>query len=221
MRKVIYTAILGGYEDLKPTIYPNEGWDHICFSDTLPTGSHNGWDVFRMIEMNPRRLARRIKSLPHKYLPPDTTQSIWIDGSFQINCIFDDFWKKNFKKDFSAAKHPQRDCVYDEVEQIIAAQRGGAERILEQIESYKGIVPSGNGLIASGILLRRHSDTCIKLCEDWFNETSRWSLRDQVSFAKVSMNHEFSTFKYRYISETDFVYTPHGVVINEHGTNFI
>lgn len=60
MKKVIYTAILGGYEQLKETIYPNQGWKHICFSDIIPEGPYKGWNVVRVNGINPRLLAHRV-----------------------------------------------------------------------------------------------------------------------------------------------------------------
>ena len=62
-----------------------------------------------------------------------------------------------------------------------------------QIEKYKQLeYPEHNGLIASGILFRDHHDEqVIKLCEDWFDEVTNYSRRDQLSFNYVCWMNDF------------------------------
>jgi hypothetical protein len=158
-------------------------------------------DVWQIIKIGtppiPQLEARRIKILFHKYI--DNQDSIWLDASFQINCNLDHWWKMHFKADITCVRHPLRDCVYQEA--IICTQNGrkGAEGALKQVESYRGIIPEHGGLIQSGLLMRKRTDFTIQLCEDWFDELSRNSMRDQISFAKVSINKpiNYITWDYR------------------------
>lgn len=217
-QRTIYTVIFGPYEKLKEPLTITPGWKYICYTDQDFVS-----DIWNIIKVetpeNPRKQARIMKALFYNY--EDTFQSIYIDGSFQINCNLEEFWNKHFKSPFSAPFHPERDCVFEEADQIIAAKRGGREGIEKQIESYRGIVPPHNGIITSGILLREKRTICMDLCSNWLNETLKEgnSLRDQVSFARVSVGKKFHMFNYKYNQETDFIYHPHRDIIID-GVNY-
>lgn len=210
--KTVYTCIFSPYEKLKEVRVVTPGWEYRCYTDqdfTSPV-----WNIIKVpTPENPRKQARIYKALFYNYVR--TFQSMWIDGSMKINCDLNEFWEKHFKLPFSCPSHPQRDCVFEESEAIIFAKRGGMEGIENQINSYKGIVPPHNGLITSGILLREKRSQCMDLCAAWLNETLKEgnSLRDQVSFAKVSMGKTFHMFDYKYNLESDFIYHPHRDVI--------
>lgn len=204
--KTIYTCILGPYEKLKEPKVITPGWEYVCYTDQVFESKI--WKIFQIGPVDNSRLtARMIKALFYNYVY--TYCSIYIDGSFEINCDLNKFWNKYSILPFSAPKHPQRDCVFLEVEEIIKCKRGGREGIEAQIESYRGTIPEHNGIITSGILLRQKTPFCMDLCAAWFEETSKWSLRDQVSFAKVSLGKPIHTFLYRYNAEDSFIYHPH------------
>lgn len=207
MEKVIYTAIIGNYEELKEPDFITPGWKYVCFTDQ-PFKS-NTWEI-RPIEPGPQpqRKAREIKILFHNYVQAD--QIIWADGSFRIYANLDTFWNKHFNLDFSAPSHPLRQCVYQEAQICIKNKRGPEEEITPQIQHYAKIgIPPRNGLIGSGILLRKASPECISLCEDWHEEVKQWSTRDQLAFANISRGRKYSTFFWNYMKNTDFKYIKH------------
>ncbi len=203
----VYTALFSDYEKLKePQVYTPD-WNYICYTDQ-PFKS-NIWEIKKIPATNPRREARRIKALFHMFI--DDPFSLWIDGSFIINCDLNEFWNKYFTAPFSAPVHPTRKCVYEEIRTVLNAKRGGSDYIVAQREKYKSLnVPENNGLITSGVLLRQNTVECRKLCEEWWHETDTYSLRDQVSFAKVSLNNpNFHTFKWDYRFGREFIYVQH------------
>lgn len=198
--RTIYTAILGPYDILKRPTVITPGWRYICFTDQELRS--DVWQIRKIVSTgNAQLTARFMKIMFH--LNVGDEESIWLDASFQINCNLDHWWKMHFKTDITCVRHPLRDCVYQEA--IICTQNGrkGTEGALKQVESYRGIIPEHGGLIQSGLLMRKRTDFTIQLCEDWFDELSRHSMRDQISFAKVSINKpiNYITWDYRRASE--------------------
>ena len=68
MRKVIYTTIFGGYDNLVEPQYKPEGWDFICFTDT--DLKSDTWKIIKkpLVYTDNTRTAKRFKVLPHEYL---------------------------------------------------------------------------------------------------------------------------------------------------------
>lgn len=212
MNKACFTAIVGNYEDLKEPAVKPPGWDFICFTDQ--DIKNTSWQIVHIDpDLSPQRMARKIKLLPHIYLP-DYQYTLWLDASFKINVDLNTLWAKFFRSPFSCPSHPIRRCVFQEVESCIANRRGDAREIREQGNKYKaeGVQRLG-GIITSGILFREKTDTCIKLCNEWWEELSRHSTRDQISFAKVSQGYklgqDFHNFVWDYSQSRELKYIKH------------
>jgi hypothetical protein len=138
-------------------------------------------------------------------------QSIWIDASFIIATDLNEWWTKYFSKGFSAPKHPLRNCVFVEALDCIISKRGNKEEVQAQMEEYKKIgIPAKNGVIQSGLLMRENKPEVIELCQNWWEELKVRSIRDQISFAKVSLNSPVvHTYVWDYRRERDFIYKHH------------
>lgn len=208
MNKIVYTAIFGDYEELKEPLYFTPGWEYICITDQPLTSKV--WKIVPTeIGLNDI-LSSRLAKIPFN-LVVDADLSIWVDGSFTINCNLDDWIVDHFpiNKDMLCIKHPIRDCIYDESEVCIRHGKGG-EMIKKQMEDYSTIVPKRSGLIQSGILVRRHTAEVKKFCDEWFQEVMNYSTRDQISFGKVSMGVKFIHYmKWDYRTGKEFIYRTH------------
>ncbi len=210
MNKVCYTGLFSDYEELKtPSIIP-DGWTFYCFTDQPITS-----DVWKIIPteveegLTPQRMARKIKLLPHIYLP-EYEYTFWLDASFQINVDLNTFWNKYFKGSFCCPSHPLRTCVYQEIRNCIVCGRGDETELRKQGDHYKKIkVPEFNGIITSGVLMRQRTIGCVHLCNDWWEELCKHSARDQVAFANVSRRWHFHTFKWDYSQARDLKYIRH------------
>lgn len=204
MNKVCYTALFGDYEELKePVVTP--GWEYICFTDQ-PLKS-KVWKIVNVENKLPsQKQARFYKIIRFK----EWKQSIWIDASFKINTDLNVWWNRYFKKSFSASRHPIRNCIYQEGEHCIKINRG-AKGIREQLNEYQHLgIPRNSGVITSGLLMRENTPEVIKLCEDWWNETDTHSIRDQISFGKVSLNSQVvHTYQWDYRNSKEFIYKKH------------
>lgn len=208
MNKAVYTAIIGPYEELKPVV-PSAGWDYYCFTDQPLTS-----DVWKIIpieaDIPAQRMARKIKLLPHVYLP-DYQFSFWIDASFQIKCNINDFWNKHFKSPLTAPAHPLRNDVYAEIRNCIVHKRGDEAELTAQRDAYKkrGVKEFACNIITSGVLMRENNELCRAFCDRWWNELSRHSTRDQVAFAGISRGFPFTTFRWDYTNNREFIYKRH------------
>lgn len=205
MNRVCFTAIIGNYEELKEPAVPSPGFDFICFTDQ-PLESKI-WQIVKVkTGKDPQRTARRIKILFHEYI--EAEQSIWIDAAFQINCDLNKFWNY-FKSPLTAPEHPIRKCIYAEIRSCIANHRGDELQLQAQEAAYKtaGVQYLQNNIITSGVLMRNRS--AIPLCNVWWGELCKYSVRDQVAFAKVCGTFDWYKFRWDYSQSRELHYIKH------------
>jgi len=187
---VVYTAIYGGFIKLKDAIASN-GCDFVCFTDD-PNLTSDTWEIryVKGIYPHPRRCARMYKILPHKYFS-EYECSLWVDGShIPVDA-------KNFiithlsNSDITLFKHYRRNCIYQELKACISLNLDNKDVMSAQIEKYKNDgYPVNNGLIASGVIARKHNEpNIIKAMEDWWEEIKNNSVRDQLSFNYIMHKH--------------------------------
>lgn len=207
MRKVCYTALFGNYEELKEPSVITPGWEYICFTDQ-PLKS-NVWQIRHVDLMgeHPQKMARYFKIM--EWI--DWERSFWVDASFRIDTNLDEWWQKYFNKGFAAPVHPLRSCVYEEILACIIGLRGDKVKLQEQDKEYRAAkVPANNGIITSGVIMRENTPEVIELCERWWKELEPRSLRDQVAFARVSVDSPVvHTYLWDYRREKDFIYHHH------------
>lgn len=207
--KVCYTALFGPYEELKEPTVVTPGWEYICFTDqdltsstwqirkvTIPEGKDKQWHAryFKIMEW------------------VDWRYSMWVDASFRIDTDLNDWWQKYFLKPFSVPAHPTRNCVFEEIESAIGANRGNREQLLAQYDEYrKAGVKRGQGIITSGLLMRENTPEVIRLCEHWWQEMFGRSVRDQVAFGRIWKDYEnlVHRYDYDYTLNTHFRYFKH------------
>lgn len=187
MKIAVYTAICGKHGRYTPLIVPTDlkGYDFIPFFN------------------NEGRLgARKIKMLPHKYLPQYDV-SMWIDGAAGIAGNAAEIIKnilKQAKGDFIVCTHPGRFngdtkpvTIYEEAQRCIKFHRGNPTLINEQVFSYKKErCPANRQIVATTSIIRRHNEKrVIEFDELWWAEIQKYSLRDQISFAYLAWKYKF------------------------------
>ena len=195
-KKVIYTAIFGGYDKLPDPDYKPEGWDFICFTDS--DIKSDIWEIKKVpaIYEDSTRNARKYKVLPHRWFP-DYEYSLWVDGNIliknNINELIDIYLDDNISlavHDHNQNQLDPRDWVYDEAKVILYfGQKNGNYKddpivINRQMEKYlKENYPAKNSLAVTMQLLRKHNNLkCINAMEQWWEEIKYGSKRDQLSF---------------------------------------
>jgi len=182
---VVYTCIVGKYDVLKEVAAPEKNIEYICFTDQIVESKT--WKIKPipafLKSMEPAKIARCVKILPHLFLQ-EYNISVWVDGSIQILGGIQEFVDNNLKNYFAIPKHPDRVCVYEEAKAIVRLNKDSVEVIDKQIFEYKKKnYPADNGMVQSGIMIRKHNDKrCITIAELWWKEVREYSKRDQMSF---------------------------------------
>jgi hypothetical protein len=183
---VIYTAVFGGYDTLKePTPLP--GVEYLCFTDQPQRAGVWKYVVQEPGTNTPRLAARMRKILSHRYLPPGTTYSMWVDANVlflgNIETTVTNFLSE---ADIALFGHPTRQCIYAEAHACTVQGKGDPECIAAQAARYRNEgYPEGNGLYETTMLLRRHTDAITELNRHWWGEVVAHSMRDQISFPYV------------------------------------
>lgn len=185
---VVYTVILGDYDVLREPGQENSHVDFVCFTDN-PDNVCKGWNVLPIPddivnESSNFLVSRRLKLYPHIYLPGYEC-SLYIDGNIEvIGCITSLYHNHLEKSLVSVAKHPKRECTYEEAEECAARAYENLFRLTRQMCEYKsnGLSVS-EGLGELNIIYRRHDCFALQSAmQYWWNEISNKCKRDQLSF---------------------------------------
>ncbi len=206
MSIVVYTSVLGGFDNLRPPLCkPEPGVRYICFTDCPVLPSVEPWEfrpVHRVeqvgrVPLGPNhglefacgidgpRTSRLPKILPHLVLPADCDYSIWHDGNFQMKASPSETVAKLLRTaDWAAHKHPGRDCIYQEAEVLLSEKIGTAALVERQIDRARDVYghPKHFGLWANGFIVRRHNAATVALNERWWDLFISGCERDQISF---------------------------------------
>lgn len=186
---VIYTAIIGNYDDLKVPSVINPNWKYICYSDNKSLKSEV-WEIRYVENMNgldAPLFVRLLKLCPHRLFPEYDT-SIWVDASIQIDKDLSVLIHKyQDYSDMLFFPHPDRMCLFEEGAACIYLKKDSKERILYQMKQYiDEKYPFDNGLLCGGFLVRNHNKSnVIKTMEKWWSEVQGGSRRDQISLPYV------------------------------------
>ena len=198
-KKVIYTCLVGNYDNLKDPIVVDKSFDYICFTNEIHNKTIGVWRIEPIpVKIDDKiRLSRYVKMMPHAVLGR-YEYSLWMDANLQITGreFYDIVNEKIEKKiDICQVDHcfPSCDCVYQEMEYAYSLGRAGLQETLAQ---YKHLEKSGFpkhwGLYENNILLRRHNvDIVRKISEDWWKEYNKYTRRDQFSLVYVYWNNNF------------------------------
>jgi len=206
----IYTVIIGNYDDLKEPFIITPGWKYVCFTDQ--DFKSNVWEI-RKVECI-KKLGNIKTARYYKIMGPSLIEdefTIFVDGTFFINCNLNE-WAKQCKHDFTTIRHPFDRCLYKDADSCINSGKGKEEDIKRQLIDYRIYgVPHDNGLISSGILMRKRTPDVLKTCELWWEHVYEYSSRDQIAFGfvnwKYPWGHESFDWDYTYMKE--FIHIPH------------
>lgn len=187
---VCFTAVLGGFEGLRPVLHPGAArW--VAFTDTAdeyirPQPDADGWEIWPVPKptnpADPRRMARRYKVLCHRWFA-DADAWLWLDGAVQLQVepetVIDTFLAT---ADIGGFRHPGRNCAYAEAARCIVKGKDAPGVLQGQANAMKAAgFPEGWGMVETGLLARRNTEAVRALNEAWWLEIERWSVRDQVS----------------------------------------
>jgi len=205
-RCVVYTCLFGSSELFNDFIYPRDSdIDFVCFTDD-PDLRSDFWEI-RLVSrelLDPTRAAKRIKALPHRFLP-EFDWSLYVDNTVRLKRPASELFERFLEPARSphvCFRHPWRDCVYDEGDEVIRSGFDDPARVRSQMSFYRRLgYPAHAGLATSTFMLRRHHDRELTpVMERWHQQVLCFSFRDQLSLNPVAW---YDRFELGYL-ELDF-----------------
>ncbi|MCX5680405.1 MAG: DUF616 domain-containing protein, partial [Candidatus Omnitrophica bacterium] len=191
-RIVVYTAIFGDYDDLRPpkNIFRKINCvDYICFTDNEKLRS-DVWDIKIIPGSDHRSLrlcAKEYRIFPHKYFSR-YKYSIWIDGNRELFCDPRYLILKYLKSEnFALFKHDLNGSIYEEGAHCKLWKKDLEDCINSQLEKYrKENFPAHFGCAVTSVILRKHNaEEVVNLMQKWWIEITEQSERDQISLMYV------------------------------------
>lgn len=182
-RLVVYTAVYAGRDPIR--IPPaDRDFDFFAFTDSEDVQAPWVVRASQLPHEDPVRSARAIKALPEARFN-DYRYSLWIDGSILLKTGALDHLVDRYlsgSAPLATFQHPSRTCAYQEASVCLSTELDAKELILGQIRHYRQCqFPEGRGLAETSVVLRDHERTG-EFSSTWWEEISRWSRRDQISF---------------------------------------
>lgn len=180
---VLYTD-----QTIKNAVKVSEG----CFQYRAPEGNIV-WQIKPLIWDHPfckRRTARFCKVNSHIFCDNEIAHTIWLDGTqvIQENVKLVESMLPLLGDNFIATfKHPERICVYQEMQACIKLKKDNKTLMQQQISNYrKEGYPAYNGLVETSCVLRKQSEETAEFNKNWWAELEHHSYRDQLSFNYVA-----------------------------------
>lgn len=194
-RCAVYTAIFGDYDEPKPVADPDERIQYVLFTDRAELKAPPPWEVrcLPRIFADPQLDARRVKSLPHLFLP-DFDVSAWIDASCTpLRLNGDDLRRLSEFADIVLPLNEDYSSIYDEAEDIIWHRLDSPKRVRRQMQSYRMLgFPERYGSHHTCFVIRRHlRASSIEFANAWWEQIWAHSKRDQLSFDFVTWKLNF------------------------------
>ncbi len=172
---IVYTAILGGSDSLKPA--PVGADRCVCFADHMVLrgdGSIDakGWDIVQTKWSDSRRKAWSLRCVPHlqcglRGYGYDTI--IWVDASFTVTDL-PRLLRDSAGHDMSGLRHHTRKSCYNEGVAVILNGQSEPADVKRQMDGYlrEGFNPSA--LTISCILVRQNNPRVTSFNELWDSE---------------------------------------------------
>ncbi|HEX5089848.1 MAG TPA: glycosyltransferase domain-containing protein, partial [Nocardioides sp.] len=195
-RRVVYTALTGGYEELldQPAAR-GSAIDFVCLTDDPDLHSAD----WRMVVVEPVlpadivRSARALKITGHPSLA-GYDELLWIDNRVRLTADPDevlDQWLAT--DDLAVPRHSFRADVVSEFQAVLDAGLDDSSRLYEQLTHYAALDQAllRRPIPWTGLVARRRSEGTDAAMEQWMRHVLRYSRRDQLSF--VQAMHEADT----------------------------
>lgn len=203
------------------TITP--GWDYICYTDD-PSVKSDVWRVLPLLDCCPGpirpeiiaqktgvcsetvtpsqmtnvQLARFPKIMTHMFMS-DYALTISCDIMITPRCDLDEFVARHLHGEMTLMRHPSRNCIYEEAEACKRLRKDSHEIIDNWVSRLRAEgYPEQNGLVATGVMIKRRTENVAKFCWEWWKTLQEGSHRDQLSFNYVEWKHrlDYSTMPF-------------------------
>ena len=189
---VLYTAIFGKMGRFNIPVVSISDADRFCFTD-LNVQSH--FYQIKKMDLNhltPIRRQRFVKICIPDEIFDNYEYSVYLDCKRPYSINFNYLLKHMLPgSDLLTRQHRRRSCAYDEGKFCIGKKKDKKEVISNQLDFYRSEnYPTRNGLHASGLLLRRHTEELREFLRLWWEQIEKYSHRDQISLPYVAWKHD-------------------------------
>lgn len=212
MRRVTYTTVFGSETDALSEARVNcelvdytgavgkkssSDFPLICFTDQ-PIKS-KAWEIVKLKPArNPQALNRQIKLLWHETFP-DAVDCLYCDANFRIDESIEKVSEIG-KGLFYNHRHHKRTRISQEAPRIAEIGKANTEAVFQQLRCYReqGFDTNKNpqqSLSCNCVLYRRKGTE--ELCERWWAELEKHTLRDQMSLDFVAWRTGFAIDRWR------------------------
>ena len=206
MYTAIFTVITGNYDTIKQPLVVEEGVEYVLFTNNPEIVDAGVWKVVqipseewsgRTARENDILLSRKVKMLPHLFLPERAEWSIYIDADMLIKepltKLLNDLHEDTL---FAACRHSYCKSVQEEIADLLAKNMVQPEQVKKQWQKYTEWGFKDNlGISENGLLIRRYNDRRVqKLMELWWKEYQQGCLRDQVSLMPCMYKADFMPY---------------------------
>lgn len=168
MRTVVYTAIIGDCDSLKPAPAGcDEAWCYVDRDRFNDFGVHaQGWNFAPVqAEGDPRRCAWRLRCLPTSILGA-YDRIVWIDASFTLTDL-PRLLRDSGSAPIAALRHHRRSNCYDEGRELVKVGQARPQDIRRQLADYQRAGFDPKHLSISCILVRDRSASVQRFNESW------------------------------------------------------
>ena len=184
MKIAVYTTLFGDYDELKPipAKYQHEA-DWILFTDHITVAPGYRIIPIALGPVTARKASRLYKIRPDLILGK-YDYTIYLDASIIINRSPRLLVEKYlYDSDIAVLKHPDRDCIYEEMRTCLKIGIADPDLTDKQAKYYRATgYPEHNGLTENGVLIRRNTEAVRNFSSSWWSLYSKYAERDQFSF---------------------------------------
>jgi len=194
----IFTCITGGYEMPTDNFEKKAGYDYFLFCDCIiPV---NSWSLLipKFADdpnLNNIKKQRMIKTHPHWVLP-DYDITVWIDANTSIDQKLYDYIEKYKENVITFKKHPDRNCIYDELKEVVFWSKETQHHGQFLFNKYKKEqYPEHNGLYETNIIISHPKDYNVQtIYNKWWEQIYTYSHRDQLSLNYILWKNKLNRF---------------------------
>ncbi|MBQ8833220.1 MAG: DUF616 domain-containing protein [Paludibacteraceae bacterium] len=216
----IYTAMVGGYDEIMQPVVVDDRFEYILFSNDIKEDRVGVWQVRPIAYTNPdnTRICRYVKTHPEELLL-GYDASVWMDSNIRImtSAVYERIIELYESGSVIASmNHPLRDCIYDEAFEVMYIRYEREKVVVDWCHKLrKENYPKHNGLYETNVMFRKHNTSLISETNVmWWDCIEKYSKRDQLSFNyvlwKLGVKCECFLGKHKCVhNSTDFSYIEH------------
>lgn len=189
---VVFTVIVGGYDEVKQPLVIDEHFDYVLFTDTSTETNIGVWQVRSIpYETTQNYKKARFPRLQPEVVLPEYEASLYHDGNIQITSqwVYDRFFELfNGDIEWAGIKHQWRNSAFEEMDWMIKAAWVHDYSVLpwynylvsqDYISHYNQ--KDLDFLFETNIIFRRKSDIVKRVNDIWWWTVENYVRRDQFS----------------------------------------